>query len=252
MSRAELKRNGPLARRASALARRVGARLGRHPALTVPVSRNWGFDRGSPVDRHYIERFLEEHSGEGTEQGDVRGHVLEFAGDEYATRFGGGRAGPDERVERVDVMDIDPANPRATIVADLSEPGTLPAASFDCIICTQVLMLIFDFRAALAGLQQALKPGGVLLITVAGISRNCDPEVDGSDYWRFTSRSLQRLLEEQFPADAVSVRSYGNVRSASGFLYGLAAEELSAAELDPHDRNYEVTVAGRAVRPATG
>jgi SAM-dependent methyltransferase len=230
------------------LARAIGGR----PAPTVPASRNWGFDRGSPVDRHYIEHFLGAHAGDSAEPGDVRGRVLEFAGDDYARRFGGGRVGPGERVERIDVMDIDPGNPKATIVADLSEPGALPAASFDCIICTQVLMLIFDFRAALAGLRQALKPGGVLLITVSGISRNCDPEVDGTDYWRFTSRSLQRLLEEQFPAEAVGVRSYGNVRSASAFLYGLAAEELAAEELDPHDRDYEVTVAGRAVRPATG
>lgn len=216
---------------------------GRHAALTEPASRTWGFDRGSPIDRHYIEQFLSAHAD------DIRGRVLEFGGDDYVMRFGGGPVGEGEQVERVDVMDIDAANPAATIVADLSRPGALPAGTFDCIICTQVLMLIFDFRAALAGLQQALKPGGVLLITVAGISRICTPGVDSDlDFWRFTSLSLERLLAEQFPAEGLTVQSYGNVRAASAFLYGLAAEELSPAELDPRDRDYEVTVAGRAVK----
>ena len=224
---------------------RVAAFVRRQPASTVPASRDWGFDRGGPVDRHYIEQFLGAHAG------DVRGRVLEFGGDEYAMRFGGGRAGAGEGIERVDVMDIDAANSRATIVADLSRPGALPANAFDCIICTQVLMLVFDFRAALENLERALRPGGVLLITVAGISRICTPEIDRhGDFWRFTSRSLRQLLEERFPAGKVTVRSYGNVRTASAFLYGLAAEELSSRELDLHDRDYEVTVAGRAVKPA--
>lgn len=38
-----------------------------------PVSRTFGFDRGKPVDRWYIERFLAAHAD------DVRGRVLEVA-----------------------------------------------------------------------------------------------------------------------------------------------------------------------------
>ena len=48
----------------------------RHPSLdgllgTKPVSDHWGWDRGTPVDRYYIEQFLAEHAA------DVRGRVLE-------------------------------------------------------------------------------------------------------------------------------------------------------------------------------
>ena len=45
-------------------------------------------------------------------------------------------------------------------------------------------------------------------------------------------------------------RSYGNVLSAAGFLYGLAASDLKAEELAAHDRLYEVIVGLRAVKRA--
>src|SRR5271157_3557805 len=75
---------------------------------TFPVSTDWGGERGQIVDRYFIEKFLTEH------QGDVRGHVLEFADDSYACRFGGANA------TRVDVLNLTPDDPRTTIVADLA------------------------------------------------------------------------------------------------------------------------------------
>ena len=210
----------------------------------MPASRSWGFDRGNVVDRHYIEDFLGRHGSGDTGPGDIRGRVLEIGGDDYAQRFGyaGG-------IDRVDILDVNEANTSATIIGDLTDPELLPADTFDCVVLTEVLMLIFDFRAALENVHRSLKPGGVLLITVSGISRICRPEIErGGDYWRFTSLSLRRLLEELFAPEQVQIQAYGNVRTASAFLYGLAVEELSEADLELHDRDYEVTVAGRAVK----
>jgi SAM-dependent methyltransferase len=134
-------------------------------------------------------------------------------------------------------------------VADLCEPDALPGGTFDCVLSTQVLMNVFEIRTGLANMHRALKPGGVLLITVTGVSAIDRPERDRYvDYWRFTDRSLRRLLEELFPPEDVQVRAYGNVLAANAFLYGIAAEELKQAELDAHDPDYQVTVAGRAVK----
>ena len=193
-----------------------------------PVSDYWGFDRGTPVDRHYIERFLAEH------RADIRGRVLEVRDSGYTERFG-------SDVERRDVLDIDPTNPRATIVADLADSTRLPAGAFDCFILTQTLHLVYDLRAAVGSCHHLLRPGGVLLVTGPAVSRLRD-----EDYWRFTPASLSRLLEERF--DEVTVCAYGNVLAASAFLSGMSKEEVPRRLLDRQDPHFPVVVAARAVK----
>lgn len=210
-----------------------------------PISRRFGFDRGTPVDRYYIERFLGSHGGA---EGDIRGNVLEIGDDTYARRFGDSGA---SGVVRVEILDVDPANPRATIVADLARADDIPGATFDCIICTQTLLLVADTQAAIATLFRLLRPGGILLLTVPGISQICRPEMDRfGDYWRFTTRSLQWLLGHSFRLEDVQVQAYGNVLTAISFLHGIAAEELQASELDHLDRDYELVICARALRSA--
>ena len=213
----------------------------------TPISTTFGFDRGTPVDRYYIEAVIRRYGRVG---GDIRGRVLEVGDDRYAR---------DEmsRVERLDILDVNPANERATVIADLADAGHLEGGRFDCIICTQTLLLIYDVHAAIRELHRLLAPGGVLLLTVPGISQICATETDTfDDFWRFTTASVTRLLDEAFPPQNVIVEAYGNVLAASAFLYGLAAEELTAAELDRRDPRYEVVIGARAVKagapPAAG
>jgi SAM-dependent methyltransferase len=204
-------------------------------ARVAPMSRNFGFDRGTPIDRFYIESFLSEHNG------DIRGAVLEVGDDAYTCRFGG------ERVERSEVLHVDGSNPRATIVGDLQDPACLVPDSFDCIILTQTLHLVFDMNAAIGTLHRALKPGGVLLLTVPGITQiDASGEWGGSWYWSLTALSIRRLLERRFPSAEIDVAVHGNVFAAAAFLYGLAMEELSPADLDVKDASYPVTIAARA------
>jgi L-aminopeptidase/D-esterase-like protein len=44
------------------------------------------------------------------------------------------------------------------------------------------------------------------------------------------------------------VESFGNILVAAGFLYGLAASDLTVEELDTHDPLYEVVVGLRATK----
>ena len=203
-----------------------------------PVSASFGFERGTPVDRYYIERFLAAHAG------DIRGRVLEFGDARYTRAFGG------ERVTRSDVLDLVPANPKATIVADLTRADDVASDSFDCIVCTQTLQMIYDIRAAVAELRRILAPGGTLLLTGHGTSktgRHLDSDPWG-EYWRMTGDSARLMLEEVFAPEHVLVETFGNVLSAICSLEGLAAEELRADELDHRDRDFEVVVAARAVK----
>jgi len=202
-----------------------------------PVSRVFGFDRGQCIDRYYIENFLARYAQ------DIHGSVLEVANNAYTMRYGGAR------VTQSDVIHVKEDNPRATIVADLSSSNSIPLNTFDCIIFTQTLQFIYDLRAAVLTLHRILKPGGVLLATMSGISQISRYDMDRwGDYWRFTSLSARRLFEEVFlPAD-VTVRSYGNVLAANAFLHGLATEELRQEELDYDDPDYELLITVRAVK----
>jgi hypothetical protein len=201
----------------------------------TPIGPDFGFDRGLPVDRYYIETFLARHASE------IRGRVLEVGDDTYTRRFGGGR------VTRADVLHVDRGHPRATFVGDLTDASVLPAGAFDCIVLTQTLQLIYDVRLAIDRLHAALAPGGVLLATAPGISQIDRGEWGSRWCWSFTPVSFARLFGDAFGTDAVLVEDYGNVLAATAFLQGLAVEELDPrADLDPLDHAYPVILGVRA------
>jgi SAM-dependent methyltransferase len=203
-----------------------------------PISPFWGSERGLPVDRYYIERFLAAYIS------DIRGHGLEVKENLYSSRFGG------NRVTKLDILHPEEGNPKATIVADLTKGDHLPSDAFDFIILTQTLHLIYDVRAALATLHRILKPGGTLLATVSGISKISRDDMDRWGHnWAFTTRSAEELFHEFFPEQNVKVKSHGNVLAAIAFLHGLAAEELHQRELDYEDPDFQVLITIRGVKP---
>lgn len=234
---------GPLGDALARLARVPGVRpRGRirfgDLATAQPVSLNFGFDRGTPLDRHYIEDFLARHAG------DIRGRVLEVGDDTYSRRFGAGR------VDRQDVLHIRPDQPGTTIVGDLAEAGVLPAEAFDCIVLPQTLHLVYDMPAAVRNLYAALRPGGVLLLTVPGISAKDRYEWGAEWLWALMPDAVRRLLGDAFGRELVAVESHGNAFAATAFLQGLALEELPLDRLELFDPAYPVTVTARALKLA--
>jgi SAM-dependent methyltransferase len=202
---------------------------------TSPISRDFGTDRGLPIDRYYIEGFLERNAA------DVRGAVLEVGDSTYTRRYGG------DRVQSSDIWHVDTSNPRASIVGDLANPPPLAPAAFDCVVLTQTLQFIEDPAAALRTVHFLLRPGGVLLLTVPCLT----PVVPWSQwgprwYWGFTAVGVDRLLGEVFGAAQSISTVHGNVLAAIAFLHGLAAQELTPAELDVVDSDYQVVIAARA------
>jgi SAM-dependent methyltransferase len=201
----------------------------------TPISANWGFDRGQPVDRYYIETFLE------ASRAKIVGRVLEVADNAYTRRFGG------DQVTHSDILHDAPGHSRATIIADLTAPDSAPEEQFDCVISTQTLQLIYDLPSALQSLHRMLRPGGTLLLTVPGITAISREDMDRhGDFWRFTSASVRRSLLDFFDPDRIVVKAYGNVYAATAFLQGLAVEELDQEKLDFFDPDYEVLLGAMA------
>lgn len=203
----------------------------------TPISRDFGYNRGLPVDRYYIEKFLAKNAA------DVKGRVLEIGDNSYTRQFGG------NNVTQSDVLHIVEGNPQATIVGDLANAEHIPSDIFDCFILTQTLQCIYDTRAAINTIYRILKPGGVVLATFSGISLT--PSDQWGDYWcwNFTSQSGKRVFAEFFPEANIQVESYGNVLVAIAYLQGLATEELQISELDHRDQPYELLITVRAVKP---
>lgn len=202
---------------------------------TKPLSNFWGLERGRPIDRYYIEKFLAEH------QGDIRGLCIEMENPGYCQRFGM------EKVEKIDILDIATDNPKATIVSDLSAYENMPRDRYDCFVLTQTLQLVYDLKGAIKSAHRLLKPGGIVLATVPGITPI--PVRDGAAKqwcWSFTSNSARQLFGEEFGASNVQIQTFGNVLSATSFLWGLSQSDITSRELDVCDPDYQVLISVRA------
>lgn len=202
----------------------------------TPFSTTFGYDRGGPVDRYYIENFLKANAHL------IRGRVLEIADNEYTRHFGGAN------VWQSDILHVDGSNPKATFTGDLSNAPHLPADAFDCIVLTQTLHLIYHYKRALQTCYRILKPGGVLLLTVPGISQIDQGEWKKAWLWSFTSYSVSEMMAEVFPPANVQVDTYGNVFIATAFLYGLGLPEVNRQQLDFRDEHYQVIITAKAFK----
>ncbi|SIT93718.1 glycosyltransferase [Pontibacter indicus] len=203
---------------------------------SVPFSTQFGYDRGGPVDRYYIENFL------SNESLSVRGRVLEIGDNSYTMFYGS------DRITKSDILHVNDSNPHATIIGDISNAPHIPDNAFDCIILTQTLHLIYNFKDALHTCHRILKPGGTLLLTVPGITPIDHGEWEDVWYWSFTDKSMKRLMEETFPGSNAEVYPYGNVLTASAFLYGMGLPELSHTQLDFNDPHFQVTITVKATK----
>lgn len=196
-----------------------------------PLSSKFGFDRGTPINRYYIEHFLEQHADA------IHGTCLEIHDAAYTRRFGG------KRITHSDVLDIDSSNKEATVYADLRSMPHVPSNTYDCIILTHTLGMIDDCAAAVGECYRILKPGGSLLITSAALGPLVEQQ---PSFWRFTESSMRYILAKHFSNTAIQVESFGNVLVGQYVLTGLAQEELTTKELTYNDKRFPVVIAAVA------
>ena len=201
-----------------------------------PFSVQFGFDRGGPVDRYYIENFLRLNSGY------IKGYVLEVKDNEYTLRFGG------SSVRESAVLDINPENRNATVIGDLADLHEVAEDTFDCIILTQTLQYIYDYEKAVSTCYRILKQGGVLLLTVPGISSTDFGELRSIWHMSFTRNSISNMLLEFFQPEKIAIATFGNVMVAAGFLYGMGLPEFSRKQMDKNDPLYQLIITAKATK----
>lgn len=198
-----------------------------------PFSRDFGLERGQPVDRYYIEKFIEQY------QSDIKGTVMEIANNKYIKKFGG------DRVNKEIILHVKGWGNKA-IKGNLETGEGLKENMVDCLICTQTLQYIYDIKKTAQNIYKILRPSGVALITVPGIKYLS--EYDNNNWgekWSFTEASMKLSFENVFGKDNVMVESYGNVKIAVAYLYGLCCEELLEEDFAYNDKQYPFLITVR-------
>lgn len=198
---------------------------------TKPMSKVFGFDRGLPIDRYYIEKFLSENKSL------IKGVTLEIAESAYTKKFGG------KKVKKALVFHIKESSSKADIIGNLATGEGIKENLVDCFIMTQTLPFIYDIHCAVKNAIKILKPCGNLLVTVPGITQISRYDMSRwGQYWSFTDLSIRKLFEEAIPPSYLTIKTYGNVKSAAYFLYGFAQHELTKEELEYYDPNYQLII----------
>lgn len=200
---------------------------------TRPFSERFGFERGTPVDRYYLTRFLDRHRSR------ITGDVLEIQETGYTRRYG-------HHLGDVHSIDI---NPRfaPTYVCDLARStDVIPNDRYDCFLMPNTLCFLRDLDACLRHALRVVRPGGLILATAPCFV----PLIpDGPDYWRLSADGWREIVSRVWPDCDVEIQSEGNCLTATAAMHGLAFEELTPAELDVKDPRYPVLVTVACRKP---
>ncbi len=198
---------------------------------TEVVSKAMGCDRGAPVDRFYIEKFLNENKKY------IHGDCMEIADTTYISKFG-------SNVKNAYIFTAE-ADRENAITGDLTTGKGCKPDAIDCFILTQTLPFMFDIQNAAKNIIMMLRPGGVALVTVRGISMiSRYDEQRWGDYWGFTVQSLEKIFLPVTSKNNIEIISYGNVKTATAFLYGLCQEDLEMKDFIYDDPLVPVIIAG--------
>jgi SAM-dependent methyltransferase len=204
-----------------------------------PLPSYAGVYRGVQIPRYFFDRWIYSHADS------IRGHVAEIGSPQYVKRVGG------SKVTRIEVVDIDPENPQATIVADLSQANSIPDNSFDCFVVPFTFHIIYDIKSALYHSIRVLKPGGILLANFAGygyLPAEAPPD-RWKRYWHFTAPYVRTVLEELVPPDRIEMDVYGNVFSVFAFCMGFSVAELTEKEINFKDERFPLLICVKVVKP---
>lgn len=203
-----------------------------------PISNTFGFDRGTPIDRYYIEKFL------NSNKESIKGSILEVSENTYSNKYHSGNN------DTLNILCFDKDNSGSSIICDLSKPDSIPENYSDCFICTQTLNFIYDIDNAIFSCHKVLKNNGVFLGTVGGLSQISKYDMERwGDYWRFTNLSIKKLFEKHFGTGNVETYVFGNLTSSICLLQGISINDLPTLKiLEEIDNRYQIIIGIKATK----
>lgn len=201
-----------------------------------PFSEKFGAERGTPIDRYYLHRFLDQHRHL------ITGRVLEVQSSGYTEQYGHALTAR----HSVDIVTRFNASP--TYLVDLARAdGVIPDGDYDCFLLPNTLSGLRDIEPCLRNALRVVRPGGVVLATTAAFAPLMP---DSPDYWRVSADGWKVLTERVWAGCDVRIEPHGNCLTAVAAMLGLALEELDPAELEYNDPRYPVLVTVECRKPA--
>lgn len=199
----------------------------------VPVSRRFGQERGNAIDRYYIEKFLSAHKG------NIKGTVMEIAEKRYINMF-------PEKVSEAVVLHVNGWG-EGVVQGNLATGEGIGSDCVDCLICTQTVQFIYDIHSVIKNIYKLLKPGGTVMLTASAICQiSLYDYKNWGEYWRFTDQSMRKWLSEIFEEEQIQVYTYGNMKAAAAFMFGLCLEEMNTDDLEYQDEQFPMIIAAVA------
>lgn len=195
-----------------------------------PVSRRFALERGTSIARYYIDHFIQANQSIID-----KGITMEIADDRYTKIYA-------PNAEKRLILHVNGWGENV-IKGDLTTGEGIEPESVDCLICTQTIQFIYDIHAAINNIHKLLKPGGYALITANFISQISLYDYDNwGEYWHFTEISMKKLCMEAFEEKNIQIESYGNMKTAIAFMYGLCVEDMKIEDIEYRDRQYPVII----------
>lgn len=188
----------------------------------LPFCPNFGFSRGTPVDRFYLGSFINEVRAR------ISGRTLEIGG-----RLNNRQIYGLTNITSYETMDLSPTN-SPTVVADAHDINAIGIGSVNSIILFNVLEHCSRPWIVVGNLHEWLATGGKVFCAVPNAQRlHRDPK----DFWRILPDALAELFKR---FGYIEIKAYGNLISSIAALSGISAEELNATELARTDERYPV------------
>lgn len=187
-----------------------------------PLCPDYGYTRGTPIDRYYLAQFVDEIREE------VCGDVLEIGGLP-------GNVGRYDFVNatRYSVMDIDDSK-GADFIGDAHDPCANRDESLDSIVAFNVLEHCSRPWIVVDNIYRWLKPKGRAFCMVPNVQRIHRVPMD---YWRILPDAFA-LLFKRFRITRLT--TYGNLLTSIAAFSGVAVEELYEKDLAQANPDYPV------------
>jgi SAM-dependent methyltransferase len=187
-----------------------------------PLCPDYGYSRGTPIDRFYLGQFVAEIRDL------VLGATLEIGGRRTnKDRYGFGR------VTEYVTMDIH-KHAQVDVIGDAHHSETHPPERFNSIVLFNVLEHCQEPWIVVNNLYRWLKVGGLAFCVVPNAQRvHGDPK----DYWRILPDAFSSLFKR---FAIIKLKTYGNLLTVHSSLSGIAAEELTPESLEANNSDYPV------------